>query len=99
VRPGGPKWLPSGAALGAVSLLIAGRRTPIAGGYCPVAYVKMHKAVKGDPNITSEKDGNVYYLAAATWPIQCDRPHIAVARLWRKIASMQLFPPLQTGGT
>ena len=53
------------AALGAVSLLVAGEKAPIAGGYCPVAYVKMHKAVKGDPKITSEKDGNVYYFANA----------------------------------
>ncbi len=27
----------------------AAETQPIAGGYCPVAYVKMHKALKGDP--------------------------------------------------
>lgn len=53
------------AALCAVSLLVAGEKTPIAGGYCPVAYVKAHKPVKGDPQFRSEKDGQVYYFANA----------------------------------
>ena len=33
------------------------------GGYCPVAYVAMGKAVKGDSKITSEYEGETYYLA------------------------------------
>ena len=53
------------AALGAVSLVVAGEKELVAGGYCPVAYVKMHKAVKGDPQIRSEKDGHVYQFANA----------------------------------
>jgi YHS domain-containing protein len=52
------------AALGAASL-VAGEKEAVAGGYCPVAYVKMHKAVKGDPQIRSEKDGHVYHFANA----------------------------------
>ena len=53
------------AALGAVSLVVAGEKELVAGGYCPVAYVKMHKAVKGDPQIRSGKDGHVYQFANA----------------------------------
>jgi YHS domain-containing protein len=52
-------------ALGAVSLLVAGEKELIAGGYCPVAYVKMHKAVKGDAAFRSEKDGRTYQFANA----------------------------------
>lgn len=52
------------AALGAVSVA-AGEKQLVAGGYCPVAYAKMHKAVKGDPQIRSEKDGHVYHFANA----------------------------------
>ena len=53
------------AALGAVSLLVAGEKDLVAGGYCPVAYVKMHKAVKGDAQYSSEKDGHVYQFTSA----------------------------------
>ena len=53
------------AALGAVSVLVAGEKELVAGGYCPVAYVKMHKAVKGDPQFSSEKDGHAYHFANA----------------------------------
>jgi len=53
------------AALGAVSLLVAGEKDLVAGGYCPVAYVKMHKAVKGSPEYSSEKDGHVYQFTSA----------------------------------
>ena len=47
-----------------LSALAAGSAAAI-GGYCPVAYVKMGKAVKGDPQIRSEKDGHVYQFANA----------------------------------
>jgi YHS domain-containing protein len=53
------------AALGAVSLLAAGEKQLIAGGYCPVAYVKMHKAVKGSAEYRTEKDGREYHFANA----------------------------------
>jgi YHS domain-containing protein len=33
------------------------------GGYCPVAYAAMGKAVKGDPKFASEYEGTTYYLA------------------------------------
>jgi YHS domain-containing protein len=53
------------AAFSAASLAAAGEKEAVAGGYCPVAYVKMQKAVKGDPALHSEKDGHVYHFANA----------------------------------
>jgi YHS domain-containing protein len=53
------------AAFAAVSFVAAADQEPVAGGYCPVAYVKMHKAVKGDPQHRSQKDGRVYHFANA----------------------------------
>jgi len=44
--------------------LMAGEREPAIGGYCPVAYVKMHQAVKGDPAYRSEADGQVFLFSA-----------------------------------
>jgi YHS domain-containing protein len=39
---------------------------PVAlGGYCPVAYAAMHKAVKGDPRVTSTYKGKTYLLTNA----------------------------------
>jgi YHS domain-containing protein len=35
------------------------------GGYCPVAYSAMDKAVKGDPKFTSVHDGKTYHLTNA----------------------------------
>jgi YHS domain-containing protein len=35
------------------------------GGYCPVAYVEMNKAVKGDPKFSADKDGKHYVFANA----------------------------------
>jgi YHS domain-containing protein len=35
------------------------------GGYCPVAYVVMNQAVKGDPQQKSEYQGRTYYFANA----------------------------------
>jgi len=35
------------------------------GGYCPVAYVKMGKAVKGDARWSSERDGQTFLFSAA----------------------------------
>jgi len=35
------------------------------GGYCPVAYAVMGKAVKGDPKFASEFEGETFYLANA----------------------------------
>jgi YHS domain-containing protein len=34
------------------------------GGYCPVAYVKMGKAVKGDARWSSERDGQTFLFSA-----------------------------------
>jgi YHS domain-containing protein len=35
------------------------------GGYCPVAYTAMDKAVKGDPKFASVHDGKTYHLTNA----------------------------------
>lgn len=40
-------------------------KAPIAGGYCPVAYAKMGKAVKGDAKFSSEVEGQTYYSSSA----------------------------------
>jgi YHS domain-containing protein len=42
----------------------AGKEAAI-GGYCPVAYVKMGKAVKGDARWSSERDGQTFLFSAA----------------------------------
>lgn len=35
------------------------------GGYCPVAYAAMNKAVKGDSKYSSSYKGNTYYFSSA----------------------------------
>lgn len=55
-------------ALSAVPVLTvsaADGKSPIAGGYCPVAYAKMGKAVKGDAKFSSEIEGQTYYSSSA----------------------------------
>lgn len=52
-------------ALGAAAALVAGEKELVAGGYCPVAYVKMQKAVKGDPQFRSELGGKTYQFSSA----------------------------------
>ena len=42
----------------------AATKNPAIGGYCPVAYVKMGKAVKGDARWSSERDGQVFLFSA-----------------------------------
>ncbi len=42
-----------------------GAETPALGGYCPVAYVAMNKAVKGDPKISLDYEGEHYVFANA----------------------------------
>lgn len=42
----------------------AASKNPAIGGYCPVAYVKMGKAVKGDARRSSERDGQVFLFSA-----------------------------------
>jgi YHS domain-containing protein len=49
-------------AMGVVAL--AAGNEPAIGGYCPVAYVKMGKAVKGDPRWSSERDGQTFLFSA-----------------------------------
>lgn len=46
-----------------LSALAAGSEAAI-GGYCPVAYVKMGKAVKGDARWSSERDGQTFLFSA-----------------------------------
>lgn len=58
-----------GLGLG-LALLVAGGvgaagKEPAIGGYCPVAYVKMGKAVKGDARWSSERDGQTFLFSAA----------------------------------
>jgi YHS domain-containing protein len=43
------------------------------GGYCPVAYVKMGKAVKGDARWSSERDGQTFLFSAAQAKEMYDR--------------------------
>lgn len=38
---------------------------PALGGYCPVAYVAMNKAVKGDPKLSADHEGRHYVFANA----------------------------------
>lgn len=38
---------------------------PTLGGYCPVAYVAMNKAVKGDPQFSAVHEGHRYLFANA----------------------------------
>jgi len=45
---------------------------PALNGYCPASYVLVGKAVKGDPAIRSDYQGNVYYLADAEAKKQFD---------------------------
>lgn len=42
----------------------AATKEPAIGGYCPVAYVKMGKAVKGDARWSSERDGQRFLFSA-----------------------------------
>ena len=55
--------------LGLALLVAAGvgaaDKEPAIGGYCPVAYVKMGKAVKGDARWSSERDGQTFLFSAA----------------------------------
>lgn len=45
--------------------LLAAESDAAIGGYCPVAYVKMGKAVKGDLRWTSVRDGQTFQFSAA----------------------------------
>lgn len=52
-----------------VSPLLAGDgsaagKQPAIGGYCPVAYVKAAKPIKGDARYTSEQDGLLFYFSS-----------------------------------
>ena len=40
-------------------------QSPALGGYCPVAYIAMNKAIKGDPNISLDYAGEHYVFANA----------------------------------
>jgi YHS domain-containing protein len=51
----------AGLALASVAAVAA---EPAIGGYCPVAYVKMGKAVKGDPKWSAERDGQTFLFSA-----------------------------------
>lgn len=42
----------------------AADKEPAIGGYCPVAYAKMGKAVKGDTRWSSERDGQTFLFSA-----------------------------------
>jgi YHS domain-containing protein len=56
--------LASVAALTMAAGVIAADSEPAIGGYCPVAYVKMGKAVKGDARWSSERDGQTFLFSA-----------------------------------
>jgi YHS domain-containing protein len=52
-----------GVALAMAAGAVAADKAPAIGGYCPVAYVKMGKAVKGDARWASERDGQTFYFS------------------------------------
>jgi len=52
-------------ALGMAGGIGAAEKDPAIGGYCPVAYVKMGKAVKGDARWSSERDGQTFLFSAS----------------------------------
>jgi len=47
------------------SVAFAADNEPAIGGYCPVAYAKMGKAIKGDARWSSERDGQTFLFSAA----------------------------------
>lgn len=51
-------------AVAMASGALAAAKEPAIGGYCPVAYVKMGKAVKGDARWSSEHDGQTFLFSA-----------------------------------
>ncbi len=51
-------------ALGIGAGALAADEEPAIGGYCPVAYVKMGKAVKGDARWSSEREGQTFLFSA-----------------------------------
>lgn len=51
--------------LAVASVLVAQSHEPALGGYCPVAYKAMNKAVKGDAKFSSMHDGHTYYFVNA----------------------------------
>lgn len=53
-----------GVALAMAVGAVAAEKQPAIGGYCPVAYVKMGKAVKGDARWQSAQDGQTFYFSA-----------------------------------
>jgi YHS domain-containing protein len=53
------------AAIAAASASFAGEKHAEYDGYCPVAYVAMGKAVKGDPDVTAEFAGHKYVFVKA----------------------------------
>jgi YHS domain-containing protein len=59
----------AGAGGGVVTVVAgtigAADKEPAIGGFCPVAYVKMGKAVKGDARWSSEQDGQKFLFSAA----------------------------------
>jgi YHS domain-containing protein len=59
------KWaLGLSVALAMAVGAVAAEKEPAIGGYCPVAYVKMGKAVKGDARWASERDGQTFLFSA-----------------------------------
>lgn len=41
------------------------KKEPAIGGYCPVAYVALNEAVKGDPKYAVEQEGHLFYFVNA----------------------------------
>lgn len=92
-----------------LSALAAGSAAAI-GGYCPVAYVKMGKAVKGDPRWSSERDGQTFLFSAPQakeiFEKSADRFNVAYhgycatgVAMGKKIASNPEIFSVRNGGT
>ena len=59
-------WALAGVGVAALTMAagVMAADEPAIGGYCPVAYVKMGKAVKGDAQWSSERDGQTFLFSA-----------------------------------
>lgn len=57
-------WALAGVAALTMAAGVTAAEEPAIGGYCPVAYAKMGKAVKGDARWSSERDGQTFLFSA-----------------------------------
>lgn len=65
---------------------------PAIGGYCPVAYVAMKRAVRGNPQISSVHEGKTYLFSNAEAKMMFDKDPAAIVTKanaeWPRVAKM-----------